>query len=766
MSIEKEFIKAYCESDEDLYWICQSYKSDNATPFLKSTILLRESLAVGGNPEFALKTASRYVANSHTDKDLLILRKTLQANVAYSLSNPTEALIHLKDGQNMLTKETAPEVKAYLDWVEIIVSINDHENFQKTFKKFFENLPFNGPRINHYRLIHCLSATFNGLAKAPLMNLANSAVSEKFKQTITRFLFINAMENGNLEDAICHFQVFSTMKYFFTEDNSINNTFEKFALLLEFNLKALSTEFANLEPVGFQSKSIERMGTNSYPTWLLTAKSLLENKPQEALHWARLEQRAPFHYRNVGFFQLNVLRSELSNRNIESAENEIKRITQINPDIPILAFFKARLALLQNRESDAASLLNTLGIHLDENQAWGRLHLELLLANELKPMTILRIGHFLHNRNQSIESPKQITSSIRLPQKPLAQMDKIIGDSSIIKNVKTQIEKSKNLDLTILITGETGTGKELIAECIHECSQRSKEPFLKVNCAAVSESLLESELFGHEKGAFTGAHNDRKGLFEEAGKGTVFLDEIGDISPRIQTALLRVLESNEIKPLGSNFAKKIHCRVITATNADLAEMSKMQKFRQDLYYRLHRLPIHSPALRERKEDIPLLVSHFIRLITQNPPELSSDLKDAMIKYHWPGNIRELKNEIERMVLMNSNKNVLGLGDLELNIRLQVGLEIHSKTNDVILNGNTSTPSNNQKQNFANALRRIEFIKKLFEKNINLTRQEIAKETNTSTFTTTRDLKQLLRENFIEKITPTPAPRTHFFRLKS
>ncbi len=145
MFIETQFIKSYCETDEDLYWVCQNYKNnEEATPFLKSTILLRESLAVGGNPEFALKLASRYAPNDHTNKDLILLKKALQANVAYLLRNVTEAQIHLKDGQNMVTEETMPEIKAYLDWIEIVVRINDHENFQESFKEFFEKLPFDG----------------------------------------------------------------------------------------------------------------------------------------------------------------------------------------------------------------------------------------------------------------------------------------------------------------------------------------------------------------------------------------------------------------------------------------------------------------------------------------------------------------------------------------------------------------------------------------------------------------------------------------------
>ena len=772
MSIESSFIEAFRTSDADLLWIgCDFKLQKNLTPFLQSVIALRESLGVNGNREFAQSQATREEPTQDTNLDLIILKKALQANVAYSLKNYTESQIYLKQGYDLCSEKICPEIKAYLDWIETAIHINVGHSRQIKYDAFYKKLNLKTPRANHFSLIHCLTNTDVSLAKSQLLELKEKAATIKFKETIDRFLFLSAIENGNLDEAIHYYQVFEKMKYYYVEDNNINSTFEKYALLLDFYLKAIKNETPNFIPVGFQAKSIERTGTDHYPTWLLTVKSLLEKKSQEALYWARLEQRSLYSHRNMGFFQFNILRAELSNRNIEAAENEINRLMQLNSNLPSMPFFQARLAFLKDDQKEATDHLIKLGNYLESYNAWGRLNLELLLANELKPIDFLNMGRLI---SSPLSTPKENLPQTRIPfkiNKPLLKLDKIIGESAAVKNLKSQIDKAKDLDLTVLITGETGTGKELIAECIHESSNRQNEPFFKINCAAVSETLLESELFGHEKGAFTGANNERKGLFEEAGKGTVFLDEIGDISQKIQIALLRVLESSEIKPLGSNFPKKIFCRVITATNADLAQLSKQNKFRQDLYFRLYRLPIQSPALRDRSEDILLLANHFASQVAnhQMTPEFSSDLKNALQEYSWPGNIRELKNEIERMILMNLNKKILSLDDLDLNIRLNI-------RSSSILNSTykPTTPAPifekekpiavEEKREFASALRRLEFIRQLFETKINLTRPEIAKAAGTSTFTTTRDLKQLQDEKFIEKITPTAAPRTHYFKI--
>ncbi|WP_461834808.1 sigma-54 interaction domain-containing protein, partial [Desulfothermus sp.] len=231
----------------------------------------------------------------------------------------------------------------------------------------------------------------------------------------------------------------------------------------------------------------------------------------------------------------------------------------------------------------------------------------------------------------------------------------IIGRSKGILEVLKLIDQVANTDTTVLITGETGTGKELVASAIHENSSRAKGPYIKVNCAAMPESLLESELFGHEKGAFTGALSRRKGCFQEANKGTIFLDEIGELSPMAQAKLLRVLQDKEIQPVGASRNIKVDVRVIAATNKDLEQEVAKGRFRSDLFFRLNIFPIYIPPLRERGSDILLLADFFVnkysKIFKKNIKRISTTAIDMLMSYHWPGNVRELENCIERAVLI-------------------------------------------------------------------------------------------------------------------
>jgi formate hydrogenlyase transcriptional activator len=247
--------------------------------------------------------------------------------------------------------------------------------------------------------------------------------------------------------------------------------------------------------------------------------------------------------------------------------------------------------------------------------------------------------------------------------------EEIIGKSVGLRAVLKQVETVAPTDSTVLIMGETGTGKELVARAIHNLSARREHILVKLNCAAIPSGLLESELFGHEKGAFTGAISQKVGRFELADKGTLFLDEVGDIPLELQPKLLRVLQEREFERLGSTRTRRTDIRLIAATNRDLAQMVADKQFRSDLYYRLNIFPISVPALRERTEDIPVLVQHFVaryaRAINKNIQDIPDEAMEAMAHYSWPGNIRELQNFIERAVILSPGKILCApLGELE------------------------------------------------------------------------------------------------------
>ncbi len=238
------------------------------------------------------------------------------------------------------------------------------------------------------------------------------------------------------------------------------------------------------------------------------------------------------------------------------------------------------------------------------------------------------------------------------------RFEQIIGNSAALESVLTEVERVAPTDSTVLVLGETGTGKELIARAIHNISPRGGRPFIKLNCAAIPFDLLESELFGHEKGAFTGAVMQKIGRFEMADTGTLFLDEIGDIPLGLQPKLLRVLQEQEFERLGSGRTHRINVRLIAATHRDLTEMVGRKEFRSDLYYRLNVFPVVLPPLRERREDIPLLVSHFVEIFSRRMGKRINDIAKetlhAFTSYSWPGNVRELQNLIERAVIRSTN----------------------------------------------------------------------------------------------------------------
>jgi DNA-binding NtrC family response regulator len=255
------------------------------------------------------------------------------------------------------------------------------------------------------------------------------------------------------------------------------------------------------------------------------------------------------------------------------------------------------------------------------------------------------------------------------------RFENFVGKSPAIQKVFELIEKVADTDSTILITGASGTGKELVARAIHYNSRRRKKPMVTINCGAIPEELLESELFGHEKGAFTSAHKSRIGRFELANGGTIFLDEIGDMSPNLQVKLLRVLQEQKFERVGSTKTLYVDIRIIAATNTDLKEAIKKGAFREDLYYRLNVIPIRVPSLKQRKSDIPLFLDFFLekfnRRKNKNVNGFSPEAISTLLRYNWPGNVRELENLVERLVIL-SNDAVIGVDDLPGSIRESEG----------------------------------------------------------------------------------------------
>lgn len=273
-----------------------------------------------------------------------------------------------------------------------------------------------------------------------------------------------------------------------------------------------------------------------------------------------------------------------------------------------------------------------------------------------KPLDLNRILVLLRNvkdRNHLVEETKVLKATVKK-----IKGSKIVGESKEILAIKDMIERVAPSDARVMITGQNGTGKELVARSLHELSGRSKMPFIEVNCAAIPTELIESELFGHEKGAFTSAVKDKKGKFELASGGTIFLDEIGDMSASAQAKVLRALQENVIQRVGGEKDIKVNCRVIAATNKDLRKEINEGRFREDLFHRLAVIPIHVPSLNERTSDIPMLAEHFLQIVCQEQgiatKNLSSDAKTQLQKVNWTGNIRELRNVMERLVILCDN----------------------------------------------------------------------------------------------------------------
>ncbi|MBN2302016.1 MAG: sigma-54-dependent Fis family transcriptional regulator, partial [Lentisphaerae bacterium] len=442
-------------------------------------------------------------------------------------------------------------------------------------------------------------------------------------------------------------------------------------------------------------------------------------------------------------------------------------------------FFLSRASAITRQTNRAAKHFAEIVSAAEKYKAEGRLRFELRLSSELPPDVLFHLTHTALSI-QRIPLRPNMETPVKHKLEATTALDAIIGTSKDTKSVRDIIRQFAPSPIPVLITGETGTGKELVAHALHDAGPNALKPFVTINCGAIAESLLESELFGHSKGAFSGAGTAHIGLFEQAEDGTILLDEIGDISPRLQIALLRVLETSEIRPVGSAESRKLRCRIIASTNADLSAKSDRNEFRRDLLFRLRRLEIHLTPLRSRSEDILPLVAHFLDL--DRPEGTHAMMSERLIRrlttHPWPGNVRELKNTIERMRLMNSDKLFYDYDDFDAAIGPLTNMvdlpeqDVHQKisTNaarEIGMPENRPTPAVIQTNNISlhegkSRARRLARLRILFQQHRMLTRSEIAATLGISPNTATADLNALVKEKFIDRIQPSASPRSVYF----
>jgi len=340
-----------------------------------------------------------------------------------------------------------------------------------------------------------------------------------------------------------------------------------------------------------------------------------------------------------------------------SGEEGLKLFPKVKPDLVIMDIRMGGMTGLETlrkiRQTDTKTpviMMTAYGTTLNAIEAMKLGAFDYLL----KPFDIPKMKQLIANALKASRDMKQVVS-----YQPLLDTEDyvlgIVGRSEPMQNVFKMIGQLAGSDATALITGESGTGKELVARAIYHHSNRNQETFLAINCAAIPENLLESELFGHEKGAFTGATNQRIGKFEQCNRGTLFLDEIGDMSLQTQTKILRVLQSGEFERVGGNNPVKVNVRVIAATNKPLEQAVASKEFREDLFYRLNVVRVQMPPLRERLEDIPILVNYFLKKVAEaqkiSARSISKEVVDLMGGYHWPGNVRELQNVVQRACVL-------------------------------------------------------------------------------------------------------------------
>ena len=773
MSSSSYVIKQFCGSMDHPIRILEGVDRSESS-VIDAYANIQECLAGKKLAKTALQSA-REMDMAAAEPSILVLTLTAWAELSSRINQKSEAQALVHRAESMISDNSPAEIRACLERARGLLAADEgyFRNAEKHFKEAINMTVKHSQRREAFILELALFKARQGLLKdvSKLLpkELAKNAEGNR-DNPWELIQFVDSVENGIEVAPLTQSTKTPNNKNYFKFAPWVSKTYRVHHLM--------NRIMHSQEPEAAPFDNIQMNKVPAYMTWAMVTHCLLTNKTDEALFWARQsEAQNRETVTGDGFSSYSLIRAELAAGNADAARRLID-LRQMRGNRHYLDnFFLARAESISRHTEQANELFVDAYRNAERYDALGRMDFELNLSCELKSGDVMRMMRSVSTatatqlRNRTASTPTRATRE----SQPFG-IRRLVGHSRGLEAVKESITRFAELDVPVFITGDTGTGKELVARALHESSDRRGEKFIAINCGAIVDTLLESELFGHKKGAFTGAGNDHIGVFEEAGKGTLFLDEIGDISPRLQVALLRVLESEEVRPIGSSDSKKIKCRIIAATNADLEKKVHDGTFRNDLLFRLRRLEISLSPLAERNIDIIPIAQHFLDAGRSHGvhAELSKELRSALESYSWPGNVRELRNVIEQMRLLHSDKLQYELEDLDPKFKSFMDGVRPGKERPASSGSAPASPVATQGPALDGSgpltigktrMRRLEVLKALFRQYKRLTRSEIIRTLNVSPNTATSDLKSLCADGFISKVMPNASRRTHYFEIQ-
>jgi len=727
---------------------------------IEAMLRIREAHSGECSAEEAFR-AAQAIDIEKEDPFLCLIFLELWTNLSIRENRVAEAEALVNRARFLVSEDTPPELRAGV-WMSegiVLAAGSDKEGRARCIEKAIAELPLDSKRrkiVVWDRAIR-LGQLGQGTEVEEDLAWLEMQCDEVFLPSRIAFVRLcNCVETGRAQEAERYLEEVLRDK-----------------MLASFSKAYLSTAQTTL--ILFLGRGESAAGEDEWPDWAASTQALLERHPEDALRLARKTiARSSLKGGGIGFASHALMRAELAAGNGSAARHLLDLRWQRGNAHYLDGLFLSRVERLSGNEAVAAQHFAAAIAACERYGADARLQFELRLACELAPDEVMRLTRRALGLVSTVRG--EALPEYRSPRTGSAARGtaRLLGRSKTMARVRSAIDQLSVVDVPVLITGETGTGKEMAARAIHEAGPRADEPFLAINCGAIAESLLESELFGYERGAFTGATRARQGLFETAGTGTVFLDEIGEISLRLQVVLLRVLETREIRPVGSARTRPIACRILAATNAPLDQLVDEGQFRRDLLHRVSRMNVRMPPLRELGEDVLMLAGHFLGEGRPDGvrPIMSVALKESLLHRPWLGNVRELRNTIERMRLLNSDKLSYDIGDIEVEVTGQarpakaVIEPTPSRTASTPATETADTPDavTNFLRGGRSSLRRRERLRQLFRNHKRLTRREIIALLRVAPNTATRDLKILCDEGFVEKVRPSASPATHYFSL--